>query len=105
MGRTVPAGSNSDDDFAAAGKQWAEHADGGTQSPHQVVVGLVSGPVGYVHGERTGVHVQVDGAAEPVAIGGSSVLTSTTRADGFVIVPGDSEGFPPGAEVDVLLYD
>jgi molybdopterin molybdotransferase len=42
--------------------------------------------------------------AEPVAISGASVLSSVTRADGFVVVPGDSEGFPEGAEVDVLLY-
>jgi molybdopterin molybdotransferase len=49
--------------------------------------------------------VQVEGTtAEPVAISGASVLSSVTRADGFVVVPGDSEGFPEGAEVDVLLY-
>lgn len=43
-------------------------------------------------------------AAEPLAISGASVLSSTTRADGFVIVPADSEGYPPGAEVDAYLY-
>lgn len=42
--------------------------------------------------------------AEPIAISGASILSSTTRADGFVIVPADSEGFPPGAEVEVFLY-
>jgi molybdopterin molybdotransferase len=42
--------------------------------------------------------------AEPVAIGGASVLSSVTRADGFVVVPMDSEGFPEGAEVEVYLY-
>jgi molybdopterin molybdotransferase len=42
---------------------------------------------------------------EPLATGGASVLTSTTRADGFVVVPGDSEGYPPNAEVTVWLYD
>jgi molybdopterin biosynthesis enzyme len=26
-------------------------------------------------------------------------------ADGFVIVPSDSEGYPPGAIVEVYLYD
>jgi molybdopterin molybdotransferase len=45
------------------------------------------------------------GQAEPLAIGGASVLSSTTRADGFVIVAADSEGFAAGATVDVLLYD
>lgn len=46
-----------------------------------------------------------EGWAEPLAIGGASVLSSTTRADGFVLVPPDSEGSPPGAEVEVFLYD
>lgn len=44
------------------------------------------------------------GEVEPLAISGASILSSTTRADGFVIVPADSEGYPPGAEVNVYLY-
>lgn len=49
--------------------------------------------------------VQVRGEQiEPLAISGASILSSTTRADGFVVVPADSEGFPPGAEVNVYLY-
>ncbi|MEX2172385.1 MAG: gephyrin-like molybdotransferase Glp [Pirellulales bacterium] len=42
--------------------------------------------------------------AEPLAIGGASVLSSVTKADGFVIVPANSEGYPEGAEVEVYLY-
>ena len=42
--------------------------------------------------------------AEPLATSGASILSSTTRADGFIVVPADSEGFPAGAEVDVFLY-
>jgi len=42
---------------------------------------------------------------EPLAISGASILSSTTTADGFVIIPADSEGFPSGAEIDVFLYD
>lgn len=42
--------------------------------------------------------------AEPLAIGGASVLSSVTRADGFVIIPSNSEGYPEGAEVEVFLY-
>jgi molybdopterin molybdotransferase len=41
---------------------------------------------------------------EPLAIAGASLLSSTTRADGFVIVGDDSEGYAAGAEVDVWLY-
>ena len=43
-------------------------------------------------------------SVEPLATSGASVLSSVTRADGFVIVPADSEGFPEGAEVEVFLY-
>ena len=45
------------------------------------------------------------GEVEPLAISGASVLSSTTRADGFVIVGDDCEGFPPGTVVEVFLYD
>jgi molybdopterin molybdotransferase len=49
--------------------------------------------------------VQVRGdTAEPVAVSGASVLSSVTRANGFVIVPMDSEGFAEGSQVDIYLY-
>jgi molybdopterin molybdotransferase len=47
----------------------------------------------------------VDGEVEPIAISGASVLTSTTRADGFVLIPEDSEGFPAGAKITVCFYE
>lgn len=47
----------------------------------------------------------VEGQVEPIALSGASILSSTTRADGFVIVPAQSEGYGPGAEVTVFLYD
>jgi molybdopterin molybdotransferase len=47
----------------------------------------------------------VDDQVEPLTISGASILSSTTRADGFVVVPADSEGHPPGTIVDVFLYD
>jgi len=47
----------------------------------------------------------VDGRALPLAISGASILSSTTRADGFVLVPADLEGYPAGATVTVWLYD
>jgi molybdopterin molybdotransferase len=61
----------------------------------------ISSPIGrldYARVQLTG------GQVEPLAIGGASVLSSTTRADGFVVVPADSEGFAPGTEVEVWLY-
>jgi molybdopterin molybdotransferase len=47
----------------------------------------------------------VAGRVEPIALSGASILSSTTRADGFVIVPADSEGYGPDSEVMVHLYD
>jgi molybdopterin molybdotransferase len=46
-----------------------------------------------------------DGQVVPLATSGASILSSTVRADGFVIVPRDTEGFPEWAEVEVRLYD
>ncbi len=47
----------------------------------------------------------IDNEVEPLAISGASVLSSTTRADGFVLIPEDSEGYPPGHLVTVYSYD
>ncbi len=52
------------------------------------------------------VRVRVYGKeAEPLAVSGASMLSTTTAADGFVLVPRDSEGYPPGEIVTVYLYD
>ena len=40
----------------------------------------------------------------PLAVRGASILTSTTRAHGFVIVPKDEEGYAEGTLVAVRLY-
>lgn len=42
---------------------------------------------------------------EPISISGASILSSTTRATGFVIVPAELEGYAPGVEVEIFLYD
>jgi molybdopterin molybdotransferase len=46
----------------------------------------------------------VDGHAEPLATTGASLLSTTTRADGFVLVPRDSEGQAAGDMVEVYAY-
>lgn len=45
------------------------------------------------------------GRVAPIATSGASILSSTVRAAGFVIVPRALEGMPEGSEVEVLLYD
>ncbi len=46
-----------------------------------------------------------DGRATPIATSGASILSSTVRASGAVIVPRELEGMPEGTTVEVLLYD
>jgi molybdopterin molybdotransferase len=61
----------------------------------------ISSPIGRLDYARVTIE---NGRVEPLSVGGASLLTSTTRADGFVIVGDDSEGCPAGAEVEVWLY-
>jgi len=46
-----------------------------------------------------------DGQVVPLATSGASILSSTVRAAGVVVVPRDAEGYPEWAEVEVRLYD
>jgi molybdopterin molybdotransferase len=46
-----------------------------------------------------------NGLATPLATAGASILSSTVRAAGAVIVPRELEGMPEGASVEILLYD
>lgn len=76
-------------------KAWPYHRVRGT------LTRKISSPIGRLDYAR----VRLDGAqVEPLAVSGASILSSTTRADGFVLVPDDSEGYAAGAEVDVWLY-
>ena len=61
----------------------------------------ISSPIGRLDYARVKI---VGGLIEPLAVGGASLLSSTTRADGFVLVPADSEGFAAGTAVEVWLY-
>jgi molybdopterin molybdotransferase len=46
-----------------------------------------------------------DGRVVPIATSGASILSSTVRASGAVVVSREYEGMPEGSEVEVLLYD
>jgi len=46
-----------------------------------------------------------EGRVEPLTASGASILSSTVRAHGFVVVPAGLEGYAPGREVSVHLYD
>jgi molybdopterin molybdotransferase len=76
-------------------KAWPYRAIHGTLSRK------ISSPIGRLDYARVTI---VEGLVQPLATAGASVLSSTTRADGFVIVGDDSEGFAAGADVTVWLY-
>ena len=61
----------------------------------------ISSPIGRLDYARVRLNA---GQVEPLSVAGASLLSSTTRADGFVIVEQDSEGYPAGSEIDVWLY-
>lgn len=48
---------------------------------------------------------RAENGVEPLALSGAAILSSTSRADGFVIVPAASEGYAPGQPVNVYHYD
>jgi molybdopterin molybdotransferase len=63
----------------------------------------ISSPIGRLDYAR--VKVLEGSLVEPLAVAGASLLSSTTRADGFVLVGDDSEGYAAGSDVQVWLYD
>jgi molybdopterin molybdotransferase len=74
--------------------------------PHRTRTGILSRKIASAIGRVDYCRVRISGdEVEPLAISGASVLSSTTRSDGFVIVPGDSEGYGPGSPVTVYLYE
>jgi molybdopterin molybdotransferase len=62
----------------------------------------ISSAIGRVDYVRVAIE---DARVIPIATTGASILSSTVRAAGCVIVPRALEGMPEGAEVEVLLYD
>ncbi|MBZ5677626.1 MAG: molybdopterin molybdotransferase MoeA [Acidobacteriia bacterium] len=73
--------------------------------PYRAVRGILNRKISSPIGRLDYARVKLDGdMVEPLTVGGASLLSSTTRADGFVIVGDDSEGFAAGSEVKVWLY-
>ena len=76
-----------------------------TEWPYRLVRGTLTRKISSPIGRLDYARVRVEhGRVEPLSVAGASVLSSTTRADGFVIVDDDSEGFAAGSDVDVWLY-
>ncbi len=74
--------------------------------PHRRVLVPLARKIASEVGRTDYVRVAIeDGQAIPLATSGASILSSTVRAAGAVIVPRELEGMPEGQTVLVLLYD
>jgi len=73
--------------------------------PHTVVRMPLARKIASAVGRTDYVRVRIEkGRVVPLAIRGAAILTSTTRAHGFVVVAKDAEGHGEGEPVDVRLY-
>lgn len=73
--------------------------------PHQKATGTLSSRIVSQIGRVDYCRVRIlNNQIEPVALSGASILSSTTRANGFVIVPSALEGYAAGTELEVRLY-
>lgn len=74
--------------------------------PHRLVRLPLARKISSAVGRTDYVRVAIErGHVVPIATSGASILSSTVRAAGAVIVPRELEGMPEGSEVEVLLYD
>ena len=74
--------------------------------PHRVAAFPLARKIASAIGRTDYVRVALEeGHAVPLATSGASILSSTVRAIGAVIVPREQEGIAEGEPVEVLLYD
>ncbi len=74
--------------------------------PHRRVTLPLARKLASAVGRTDYVRVAIEnGQVVPIATAGASILSSTVRAAGCVIVPRPLEGLPEGALVEVRLYD
>ncbi|MGZ7131100.1 MAG: molybdopterin molybdotransferase MoeA, partial [Halobacteriota archaeon] len=72
----------------------------------RTVTGTLAGKLTSRPGSRTYARVALrDGRVEPVMISGSGILSSMAKADGFVIIPENVEGYDEGQQVEVVVFD
>jgi molybdopterin molybdotransferase len=74
--------------------------------PHARATGKLTASIASELGRVDYVRVSLkQGLVMPIGASGASILSSTTRADGVVLVPADRACMAEGEEVSVLLYD
>lgn len=69
---------------------------------HTVLSGKITGRTGYLTFARVKIE---NSTAVPMATMGAGILSSVSRADGFVIIPENIEGRNAGEEVEVVLIE
>ncbi len=76
--------------------------DGQDRKVRAVLSGKIPGRTGY----KTFARVKLEkGRAVPLAVSGAGILSSVSKADGFVIIPENVEGYDKGEEVEVVLIE
>ncbi len=80
-----------------------------TEWPYRPIDGVLAERIASDIGRLDYCRVAIDDSSppniSPLAISGASILSSTTRADGFVMVPADLEGYSAGSEIQAWQYD
>ncbi len=76
-----------------------------SQWPYRTVSAVLESTLRSARGRTDYARIRLaESQAIPIAVSGSSVLSSTTKADGFLLIPADVEELPAGAVVQVWLY-
>lgn len=74
--------------------------------PDRIVRAILSEKISGRTGYKTFARVKLEnGKAIPLATSGAGILSSVSKADGFVILPENVEGFNAGEEVEVVLIE
>jgi molybdopterin molybdotransferase len=68
--------------------------------------GTLTGKITGKPGSRTYARVALrNELVKPIMVSGSGILSSMAKADGFVIIPENVEGYDEGQQVEVVLFD
>lgn len=74
--------------------------------PDRSVRAVLSEKIPSRTGYKTFARVKIEnGRAIPLATSGAGILSSVSKADGFVIIPENIEGYSKGEQVDVILIE
>ncbi len=78
--------------------------------PERIVRAVLSDKIAGRTGYKTFARVKIETLntgmkAIPIATSGAGILSSVSKADGFVIIPANVEGLSAGEEVDVVLIE